>query len=84
MLVENTDFELVPNGDDAWQVRFLSGDFTESVIQFGAIRLKENGTLKYNFDLHSSPIDTNENNPELQRAAGAVLMAILEDALKET
>jgi len=84
VLVENTDFELIPNGDDAWQVRFLSGDFTETVIQFGAIKLKENGTLKYNFDLQSSPIDIDENNLELQQAAGDVLLAILEDASKET
>ena len=84
MLVENKDYEFIPNGDDAWQVRFLSGDFTESVIQFGAIELKDNGNLHFNIDLHSSPLDISVENEDLQKAAGRVLKGILHDAIKET
>ena len=39
MLSENTDFELIPGDDDAWAVRILKGEFIETCIAFGEIKV---------------------------------------------
>ena len=37
--IENKDYEFIPGSHDDWKIRFLSGDFIESVIKFGTIRM---------------------------------------------
>ena len=50
---ENVDYELVPDGDnDHWHVRFLEGEFPETVIKYGAIALDEKTEdIRWNFEI---------------------------------
>ena len=89
---ENVDYELVPSEkheDQAWNVRFLTGDYTETVIQYGAIKISgedmvedDEAKMTFNFDVISSPDSelTAENNG-LQNSAGEVLLDIIEQAI---
>jgi len=93
-LIENTDYEFVPNphNDEGWQVRFLSGDYIETLISYGTVRLKglpesneidDKTNLAFNFDIVSTPaIDLTEDDVELQNHAAAVLVSIIEDAVE--
>lgn len=90
MLKENVDYELVPSDEDeAWSVRILTGDYTETVIQFGAIRLngedfEDDATqMTFNFQVISTPDDSvTEENVGLQSFAGDILLSVLESAIK--
>ena len=79
MLEENTDYELIPADDDHWHIRIKTGDFIESVISFGSIKVDEkNDCLNFDFTLHSSPDpDLTVDNFELQKYAGKVLEGVL-------
>lgn len=84
---EEIDYELIPCDDvgneQAWDVRILRGDFIESVIRFGNLKLnEEQGCLNFNFLVVSSPdADVTEDSIELQEYAGVVLESILENAI---
>lgn len=87
---ENVDYELVPSDqtDDAWSVRFLTGDYIETVVQYGAISFNEEDTtedgvaMSFNFELVSSPDTSLEvEDIGLQEHAGVVLLAIMEAAI---
>ena len=84
---EDIDYELIPCDDvgneQAWDVRILRGDFIESVIRFGNLKVnEEQGCLNFNFLVVSSPdADVTEDNAELQEYAGVVLESILENAI---
>jgi len=83
--LENKDYEFIPDdkNDDGWQVRFLSGDYLETVIQFGTIRMEDGEQMSFNFNLVSSPIEDLEvENTEFQKHAGDVLISIIEDAIE--
>ena len=79
---ENKDYELVPDPDDshAWQIRILTGEFTETVIQYGTIafnEIKEHFT--FDFSLISSPDEyLSIDNVDLHN----VLTRILEDIIE--
>jgi hypothetical protein len=94
-LTEGEDFELVPvlvvneqtgkMDDQAWRIRILKGDFTETLIEFGTIKVSEDGEhLNFDFNVVESPIEglTSENT-DLQSTAGLVLLGILEDNAME-
>jgi hypothetical protein len=85
-LEENVDYELVPSGDDAWHIRILEGDFTESVIQLGAVKVNdETGEMNFNFELISSPDpDLSEENTGLQEYVGSLLLSIIETSLEKS
>jgi len=75
---ENQDYELVPSGSDIWNVRILSGDFVETVIKFGTVKLTESDELSYNFEIVDSPDGTlHPENGGLQKAAGAILLDVI-------
>ena len=84
---EDVDYELIPCDDvgneQAWDVRILRGDFVESVIRFGNLKVnEEQGCLNFNFLVVSSPdADVTVENVELQEYAGVVLESILENAI---
>jgi hypothetical protein len=92
MLKENINYELVPSDgdDDAWNVRILTGDYTETVFQFGAISIngedhdEDASEMTFNFDVISSP--DNSLDPEtdigLQNHVGDILLSILEKAIE--
>lgn len=83
MLLENTDYEFVPSGEDAWHVRILSGDYTETVIQYGKLSIVGEN-LTFDFEVISSPdLSITSEDIGLQRHVGEVLSSILEEAANE-
>lgn len=91
-LVENEDYALVPcedtPNDQAWSVRVLKGDYTETVIRYGNLKFsgvdEDEPNLHFNFEIDSSPLaDLNEEDGELQKFAGDLLLSIIEDAIEQ-
>lgn len=82
---ENIDYELIPSSDknDYWNIRILTGDFVETVINFGAIKLAEDGEhLNFNFAVIYSPVDETSDNVDLQSVAGKILYDVLENSVE--
>lgn len=86
-LIEKVDYELIPSPEeqDAWAVRILTGDFTESVVVFNAIAFNEvKDCLTFNFHVISSPDSgITADSPELQKYAAKLLEDIIEHGLEE-
>lgn len=86
-LKENVDYELVPvdgiMNDQAWEVRILKGDFTETVIRFGNVAVDGKADqMTFNFSIIESPDPDLETTDEaLQVKAGDILLAIIEDSI---
>lgn len=94
--IENVDYELIPVGEKsnemAWNVRILTGDFIETVISYGTIKLdNEDDTLKFNFTVvegrKKTPFkgqyhwpELTSDEPELQKKATYILASILKRA----
>ena len=83
---QGEDFDVVPGQDpngDTWDFRILTGDFTETVIRFGNIRVDDkDDVLKYNYNVVSSPIQgLKEEDGDLQKVTGAILLSILESSI---
>lgn len=85
MLEENVDYELTPADNDHWRIRIKQGDFIESVVSFGTIKVDEAGDkLNFDFTLHSTPDpDLTVDNTELQRYVGKILESIMINNLNE-
>jgi len=84
---ENVDYELVTRSDenDHWDIRILTGEFIETIINFGTIKVSEDGEhLNFDFSVKYSPVDDSANNVDLQSTAGAILLSIIENSIKET
>ncbi len=84
---EGVDYELIPAShtdyDQAWNIRILTGDFIETVLEFGTIAFDgKKDRLTFNFIVQYSPQDVTANNLELQEVAGDILFHLLEDAAK--
>ena len=78
---ENTDYEIIPdmNDDKSWNVRILTGAFTETVIKYGVVKFNDED-MTFNFDIVSSPDnDLTTNNVDLQKHAGNMLEQIIEN-----
>ena len=85
MLEENKDYELIPGDDDHWHIRIKEGEYIESVISFGSIKVNEE-SLEMNFDftLHYSPDeDLSVDNTDLQKYAGKILESVLMNNLEK-
>ena len=85
---EGVDYDLVPVDElssQAWDVRFNTGKFVETVIRYGNIAFDgDDGCLHFNFVIQSTPDgDLNENNVDLQDFAADVLESILENAAED-
>jgi hypothetical protein len=83
---QGEDFDVVPGQDpngDTWDFRILTGDFTETVIRFGNIRVDDkDDVLNYNYNVVSSPIQgLKEEDGDLQKVTGAILLSILESSI---
>ncbi|MEK9700123.1 MAG: hypothetical protein VW270_30360 [Candidatus Poseidoniales archaeon] len=84
---QNIDYQLIPSDDGDkswWDIRFLTGDFVETVIRFDTVKVSDDGEyLKYNINVISSPDDDldPETNEDLQNVAGDVLMSLMEEAI---
>ena len=86
LLTENEDFVLIPaEGEDAWAVRFLNGEFVETSIQYGAVGFNEvQDALTFNFEIKSSPdSELDVENMALQEHAGKVLESIIVKGIDE-
>ena len=85
MLEENKDYELIPGNDEHWHIRIKTGEYIESVISFGAIKVNEE-SLEMNFDftLHYSPDDDlSVDDIDLQKYAGKILESVLMNNLEK-
>ena len=82
-MLEDTDYELIPGSGENWDIRFLTGDFTETVINFTNLEVCDKEE-RINFSIVSTPDTTldAETDYELQKAAGEVLAAVLESAIE--
>jgi hypothetical protein len=85
---EGLDYELIPSkelleAEQAWDVRILKGDFTESIIRFGNIQVDgKNGQMHFNFTVIESPIeDLTPDSVDLQNEVGSILHSVLESAI---
>ena len=81
VLKENKHYEIIPDkGDDqAWNVRILSGMFTETVLKYGVVKF--NGKKKdmtFNFDILYTPdTELTVSDLKLQEFAGIMLEQIM-------
>jgi len=87
MLEENVDYELIPSNDknDYWNIRIKNGEFIESIINFGKIKVNEKeDSLNFDFTLIYSPDDDlTVDSIDLQKYAGKILESILINNLNE-
>ena len=87
VLRENKHYEIIPDkGDDqAWNVRILSGTFTETVLRYGVVKF--NGKKKdmtFNFDIVYTPdTELNVSNKKLQEFAGIMLEQIMAQGIRD-
>ena len=81
-LQENIDYVLTPlkESEDAWGVRFMTGDYVETIVQYNTIAVNEiKDQLTFNFRIVSTPdTDLSESDVNLQKHVAAVLEAIIE------
>ena len=88
-LVENKDYEIIPDkGDEqAWNVRVLSGLYTETVLKYGVVKFNGKGNEKYmsfNFDIIYTPdTELTKESVELQDFAGLMLEQIMARGIEE-
>lgn len=84
---EDIDYELIPidetDNEQAWDIRILRGDFTETVVRFGNISIdEENACLRFNFIVVSSPDETVDvDRRDLQDHVADILESVLENAM---
>jgi len=85
MLKENEDYELVPDGEDAWSVRITKGPYVETVVTFNTIKLDGNeGELRFNFDITSSPDpDLVVEDQDLQQHVANILYALILTSIED-
>ena len=85
--LENVDYEMIPSNekDDGWNVRILTGQFVETVIEFGAVRFNEiQDNMSFSFEVISSPdSDITTENVDLQIEAGQILESVISIGLDE-
>ena len=87
VLKENKHYEIIPDkGDDqAWNVRILSGMFTETVLKYGVVKF--NGKKKdmtFNFDIIYTPdTELTVSDLKLQEFAGIMLEQIMAQGFRD-
>lgn len=84
---EDIDYKLIPavgsENAQAWDVRILTGDFTETVIRFGNVSFNgKNDCLNFNFKVISSPDpELNVTHIPLQDHAALILEDVMEKSI---
>ena len=83
-LEENIDYEMIPGAGENWDIRILTGEFTETVINYKRLLVSNDGEhLTFNFEIvssHDEGLDA-ETNLDLQNTAAMVLSNILENSV---
>jgi hypothetical protein len=81
MLIENEDYELITVDHivDTWAVRYLKGDFVETVITIGSVAFNEvKDHWGFNFDVVETPDPENTvENEKLQEHVARTIEAII-------
>ena len=82
-LKENIDYELIPSEGENWNIRALSGEYTEAVLQFGELKVADDEEhMTFNFDVVSSPDESvTAEDDGLQQRASMILSSILTNAI---
>ncbi len=84
---EGVHYEIIPDRKDeqAWNVRILTGPFTETVLKYGVIKFNEiPKNMSFNFSIVYSPdTELTVEDLRLQDSAGAVLEKIMENGMKD-
>ena len=89
VLRENVDYQIIPDKADeqAWNVRVLSGLYTETVLKYGVVKFNGKGEEKYmsfNFDIVYTPdTELTRDDFNLQDFAGALLEKIISNGIKD-
>ena len=87
VLEENKHYEIIPDhqDDQAWNVRILSGQYTETVIKYGVIKFNEiPKNMSFNFQIVYSPdIELTKDDYNLQDFAGVLLEKIISNGIKD-
>ena len=82
---EGVDYELIPDyvDEQSWNIRFLTGDFVETIVKFGNISADGKAdAISFNFTVVESPDESlTPDNIELQNECGSVLMSVIEGAI---
>lgn len=84
---ENEHYELTPaQEEESWNVRYLTGYYTETVIKIGSIKIdgvenNEQPRLYFEYDIISSPIENLETNEEMDNMVGDTITSIIESAI---
>lgn len=84
-MVENRDYELIPNDNDSWDVRILAGDYIETVFGFQALKIvPETDEIKFSVDISYTPDPLlTTDDLEFQKVAGDILFSILDNLSQE-
>lgn len=79
---QNEDFELIPGDDDEWwNVRILTGEYTETIFRFGKMAIMEDSdTMAFDFSILSSPIDGLQEE-DCQNVVSDILGSVIGDAV---
>jgi hypothetical protein len=87
ILKENEHYEIIPDkGDDqSWNVRILSGTFTETVLKYGVVKFNgKKKNMTFSFDIVSTPdTELDVSNLELQNFAGMMLEHIVAQGIRD-
>ena len=87
VMEENVHYEIIPDrGDEqSWNVRILTGPFTETVIKYGVVRFNEiPGNMSFNFDIIYTPdSELKVSDEPLQDFVGEMLEQIMAQGIKD-
>ena len=87
VLKENKHYEIIPDkGDDqAWNVRILSGMFTETVLKYGVVKFNvKKKHMTFNFDIVYTPdTELTVSDLKLQEFAGIMLEQIMAQGFRD-
>lgn len=88
LLVEGTDYRLLPYSDDVWSVLFLDGRYKDTIVLYGDVSITENpddpdaGELNFEIELIENPMDLDIEHEGFKQYCGDVLVSILSNAFE--
>ena len=89
VLIEDKHYQIIPDksDDQAWNVRILSGTFTETVLKYGVVKFNGKGKDKYmsfNFEIVYTPdTELTRENKKLQEFAGILLEQVMARGIED-
>ena len=81
---EGVDYEMIPDDNESWNIRILTGTFVETVFKFGTLQVTEDGeSLKYNANVILTPNNdiAEDDDEEWNQVTGEILLDLLEEAV---